>query len=123
MVGRISVPRDLMALPVPAFLGSAILFYLLTQDRRVSRWEGVLFVLGHSAAARRTGRNRLERASARRPGADPADALARRRGQPTAAYGNPRKRGRAAGPQLIEAERRQRERREAEHARARDPQP
>lgn len=47
MVGRISVPRDLMALPVPAFLGSAILFYLLTQDRRASRWEGMLFVLGY----------------------------------------------------------------------------
>jgi cation:H+ antiporter len=47
MVGRVLVPRELMALPVPAFLGSAILFYLLTQDSRVSRWEGVLFVLGY----------------------------------------------------------------------------
>lgn len=47
MVGRVAVPHDLMALPVPAFLGSAILFYLLTQDRRVSRWEGLLFVLGY----------------------------------------------------------------------------
>jgi cation:H+ antiporter len=47
MVARVHVPRDLMALPVPAFLGSAILFYLLTQDRRVSRWEGALFVLGY----------------------------------------------------------------------------
>jgi cation:H+ antiporter len=36
-----------MALPVPAFLGSVVLFYLLTQDRRVSRWEGLLFVLGY----------------------------------------------------------------------------
>lgn len=47
MVDRIRVPADLKALPVPAFLGSAILFYLLTQDRRASRWEGVLFVLGY----------------------------------------------------------------------------
>ena len=47
MVDRLRVPPDLKALPVPAFLGSAILFYLLTQDRRVSRWEGVLFVLGY----------------------------------------------------------------------------
>lgn len=47
MVGGIQVPRELMALPVPAFIGSAILFYLLTQDRRVSRWEGLLFVLGY----------------------------------------------------------------------------
>jgi cation:H+ antiporter len=47
MVGRINVPHDLMALPVPAFLGSVVLFYLLTQDRRVSRWEGLLFVLGY----------------------------------------------------------------------------
>jgi cation:H+ antiporter len=47
MVGPIRVPADLKALPVPAFLGSAILFYLLTQDRRASRWEGMLFVLGY----------------------------------------------------------------------------
>jgi cation:H+ antiporter len=47
MVGHIRVPHELMVLPVPAFLGSAILFYLLTQDRRVSPWEGLLFVLGY----------------------------------------------------------------------------
>ncbi|MEW5982302.1 MAG: sodium:calcium antiporter [Acidobacteriota bacterium] len=47
LVGRIDVPRELMVLPVPAFIGSAMLFYLLTQDRRVSPWEGLLFVLGY----------------------------------------------------------------------------
>lgn len=47
MVAHIQVPRELLILPVPAFIGSAILFYLLTQDRRVSRWEGLLFVLGY----------------------------------------------------------------------------
>ncbi|MEW5981836.1 MAG: sodium:calcium antiporter [Acidobacteriota bacterium] len=47
MAGRVLVPRELMVLPVPAFIGSSILFYLLTQDRRVSPWEGLLFVLGY----------------------------------------------------------------------------
>ena len=28
-------------------LGASLLFYLLTQDRRVSRWEGLLFVAGY----------------------------------------------------------------------------
>ncbi|MEP7380563.1 MAG: sodium:calcium antiporter [Gemmatimonadota bacterium] len=45
MFGRVEVPVELVRLPLPAYIGSAILFYLLTQDRRVSRWEGVLFVL------------------------------------------------------------------------------
>ncbi len=45
LVGRIDVPPDLLRLPLPFFAASAVLFYLLTQDKRVSRWEGVLFVL------------------------------------------------------------------------------
>lgn len=47
LAGRVIVPHELMVLPVPAFIGSSILFYLLTQDRRVSPWEGLLFVLGY----------------------------------------------------------------------------
>jgi cation:H+ antiporter len=46
-VGPVAVPGDILRLPLPAFIGSAILFYLLTQDRRVSRWEGMLFVLAY----------------------------------------------------------------------------
>lgn len=46
-VGRIEVPPELMRLPVPCFVGSALLFYLLTSDRRVSRQEGILFVLAY----------------------------------------------------------------------------
>jgi cation:H+ antiporter len=45
LVGRVDVPPDLLRLPLPFFVASAALFYLLTQDKRVSRWEGVLFVL------------------------------------------------------------------------------
>jgi cation:H+ antiporter len=45
LVGRIDVPPDLLRLPLPFFVASAALFYLLTQDKRVSRWEGVLFAL------------------------------------------------------------------------------
>lgn len=45
LVGRVDVPADLLRLPLPFFAASAVLFYLLTQDKRVSRWEGVLFAL------------------------------------------------------------------------------
>mgnify|MGYP005836851257 CR=1 FL=1 len=45
LVGRVDVPPDLRRLPLPFFVASAALFYLLTQDKRVSRWEGVLFAL------------------------------------------------------------------------------
>ncbi|MBX3463197.1 MAG: sodium:calcium antiporter [Planctomycetes bacterium] len=47
LVGDVVVPPDLMRLPLPCFLGAALLFYLLTHDRRVSRWEGALFVFGY----------------------------------------------------------------------------
>lgn len=45
MVGRVDVPADLSRLPLPFYAASAVLFYLLTQDKRVSRWEGILFAL------------------------------------------------------------------------------
>jgi cation:H+ antiporter len=47
LFGRVEVPADLMRLPLPCFGGAALLFYLLTQDRRVSRWEGLLFVFAY----------------------------------------------------------------------------
>jgi cation:H+ antiporter len=45
LVGPVSVPEDLLSLPLPVFAASALLFYLLTLDKRVSRWEGLLFLL------------------------------------------------------------------------------
>jgi cation:H+ antiporter len=45
LVGPLTVPPELLRLPLPAFVGSALLFYQLTSDKRVSRWEGMLFVI------------------------------------------------------------------------------
>jgi len=47
MFDRLVVPGELLRLPLPCFGGAALLFYLLTQDRRVSRWEGMLFVFAY----------------------------------------------------------------------------
>lgn len=47
MIARIEAPPELMRLPLPCYVGASILFYLLTHDRRVSRWEGALFVCGY----------------------------------------------------------------------------
>ncbi|AEE51987.1 calcium/sodium antiporter [Haliscomenobacter hydrossis] len=43
--GPIHIPGDLLAFSLPVMLGSGLFFYLLTQDRRISRWEGILFML------------------------------------------------------------------------------
>jgi cation:H+ antiporter len=43
MVGPVLAPAELLRLPLPAYVASAVLFYQLTQDKRVSRWEGILF--------------------------------------------------------------------------------
>ena len=45
LVGRVTAPPDLLALPLPVYAAGALLFYLLTLDKRVSRWEGILFLL------------------------------------------------------------------------------
>jgi cation:H+ antiporter len=45
LVGRVTAPADLLALPLPVYAAGALLFYLLTLDKRVSRWEGILFLL------------------------------------------------------------------------------
>jgi cation:H+ antiporter len=44
-VGPVAATADLLSLPLPVFGAAALLFYLLTLDKRVSRWEGILFVL------------------------------------------------------------------------------
>lgn len=43
-VGPIHVPTDLLAFSLPVMLGSGLFFYLLTQDKRISPREGVLFL-------------------------------------------------------------------------------
>ena len=48
LVGRVHATPDLLSLPLPVFGASALLFYLLTLDKRVSRWEGMIFVLLYS---------------------------------------------------------------------------
>ena len=45
VVGRVHAPPDLIQLPLPAFAGGALLFYVLALDKRVSRWEGMLFIV------------------------------------------------------------------------------
>ncbi len=45
MIGVIHVPSDLLAVPLAVFLGASLFFYLLTQDKRISHWEGMLFIL------------------------------------------------------------------------------
>jgi cation:H+ antiporter len=45
LVGPVHATPDLLGLPLPVFAASALLFYLLTLDKRVSRWEGLIFVL------------------------------------------------------------------------------
>lgn len=45
VVGPVSAPEDMLSLPLPVFAASALLFYLLTLDKRVSRWEGMVFLL------------------------------------------------------------------------------
>ena len=44
-IGQIHVPASLLTFSLPVMLGSGLFFYLLTQDKRISRWEGILFIL------------------------------------------------------------------------------
>lgn len=48
-VGTVTVPADLLSLPIYVFLGATVFFYLLTQDKKISSWEGMLFVLFYVA--------------------------------------------------------------------------
>ncbi|AMW06259.1 calcium/sodium antiporter [Gemmatimonas phototrophica] len=45
VAGGILVPPDLRNFALPFVAASSLLFYLLTQDKRVSRWEGLLFLV------------------------------------------------------------------------------
>jgi len=44
-LGGVVVPPTLLHFALPFVAGSALLFYLLTQDKRISRWEGLLFLV------------------------------------------------------------------------------
>lgn len=45
MKGPITAPPALLGLPFGTFVVGTILFYLVMHDKRISRWEGVLFLL------------------------------------------------------------------------------
>lgn len=45
LVAPLQARPEMLGLPLPAFGAAALLFYLLTLDKRVSRWEGLLFLL------------------------------------------------------------------------------
>jgi len=44
-LGGVLVPADLLAFALPFVAASTLLFYLLTQDKRISRWEGMLMLV------------------------------------------------------------------------------
>lgn len=44
LIHPVAVPDSLRALVLPCFAGAALLFYLLTQDKRISNWEGGLLL-------------------------------------------------------------------------------
>lgn len=45
LVGGVEVPADLRAFALPFVAVATLFFYLLTQDKRISRWEGLLLLV------------------------------------------------------------------------------
>jgi cation:H+ antiporter len=45
LVGGVTVPAELLAFALPFVAASTLFFYLLTQDKRISRWEGMLLLV------------------------------------------------------------------------------
>jgi len=43
--GDVHVPHELLTFSLPVMLGAGLFFYLLTNDKRVSKWEGWIFVI------------------------------------------------------------------------------
>lgn len=43
--GQLQIPAELLSLSPAIFLGASLFLYLLTQDKRISHWEGMLFIL------------------------------------------------------------------------------
>ncbi|HEX5818337.1 MAG TPA: sodium:calcium antiporter, partial [Gemmatimonadales bacterium] len=44
-LGGVQVPPALLHFALPFVAAASLLFYLLTQDKRISRWEGLLFLV------------------------------------------------------------------------------
>jgi cation:H+ antiporter len=44
MFGSISVPANLLTFSLPVMTASGVFFYMLTHDKKISVWEGLLFV-------------------------------------------------------------------------------
>lgn len=44
-LGGVTVPADLLAFAVPFVAAATLFFYLITQDKRISRWEGMLLLV------------------------------------------------------------------------------
>jgi cation:H+ antiporter len=45
LIDPVSFPEELKTLPLPLYLIGVVFFYLLTQDKKISPWEGLLFLL------------------------------------------------------------------------------
>lgn len=43
--GGLRVPEEILRLPLPVYIASALFFYLVTQDKKLSKWEGALLLL------------------------------------------------------------------------------
>jgi len=55
LLGSIAVPVELTTFTLPFFVAVALFFYLLVQDRRISNWEGALFVVVYGLFIAKTG--------------------------------------------------------------------
>jgi cation:H+ antiporter len=45
LFGSIDVPSTLLSFSLPIMISSGLFFYLVTQDKKISKWEGILFVI------------------------------------------------------------------------------
>jgi cation:H+ antiporter len=44
LISDVKVPHELTAFSLPVFAACGLLFYLLTQDKKISIWEGMMFI-------------------------------------------------------------------------------
>lgn len=45
LFGPVLVPDEMVYFALPVMIASGLFFYLITHDKRISRWEGMLFIL------------------------------------------------------------------------------
>lgn len=45
LFGSIAIPAEITGFALPLLVAASVFFYLLTQDKRISLWEGVLFLI------------------------------------------------------------------------------